>query len=386
MSNRLTHYPSPTDLPLAKELPDPFVFQDGRRVKTPADWEERSRELQDLFHYYMYGYMPDTAGEQVRYEKTEQGLRVDVTRGDARGSFMARISFPPADCDITGPYPVIFTIGSLEGWQPDGQAATNHAEQANQRGYAVVTLLPQEIASDDAERTGAFFTLYPYAPAPDQNDVGIFIALGWAAGKVLDAFEQQLYPGIDVSRAAVTGFSRWGKASLVAGMTDKRFALVNPHASGAGGMASFRYSFEGKAYPWGIAGRSEPLEALQSEGEAHWFNSVFRQFSDPAALPFDQHELAALIAPRALLLTCGYSDDWINPEGMYVSYAEAEKVYRFLGAEDQIGIAYRQGGHNRTQEDIDHLLDYCDWRLRGVPPVYSDYKSCLYEPWERRGE
>lgn len=381
MPIRNGQYISPADLPLKQELPDPFTFQDGRRVLTASDWEERSQELQDLFHYYMYGYKPDTAGEQVSYEKTELGLQVQVARDGLQSAFTARISLPPEDCVIEGPYPVIFTIGSLEGWRPEGQAATNHVEQVNQRGYAVVTLLPQEIASDNAERTGAFFTLYPYSP--DKYDTGIFVALGWAASKVLDAFENQLYPGIDAARAAVTGFSRWGKASLVIGMLDKRFALVNPHASGAGGMASFRYSFEGKVYPWGTAGRSEPLEALHSDSLAHWFNSVFLEFNDPTALPFDQHELAALIAPRALLLTGGYEDDWVNPEGMYVSYAEAEKVYRFLGAEERIGIAYRPGGHNRTQKDIDHLLDYCDWRMRGIQPLHTDFKSSLYEPWRQ---
>ncbi|SFF20328.1 hypothetical protein SAMN05216378_5440 [Paenibacillus catalpae] len=273
LSIRKGTYISPADLPLKQELPDPFTFEDGRRVLTVSDWEERSEELQDMYHYYMYGYKPDTSGEQVSYEKTEQGLQVQVTR--------------------------------------------------------------------------------------------------------------ELYSDIDATRAVVTGFSRWGKASLVIGMMDKRFALINPHASGAGGMASFRYSLEGKVYPWGTAGRSEPLDALHSESLAHWFNSVFLAFKDPAALPFDQHELAALMAPRALLLTGGYEDDWVNPEGMYVSYAEAERVYKFLGAENQIGIAYRSGGHNRTQEDISHLLDYCDWRLRGIQPKTTDFKSSLYEPWRQ---
>ncbi|CAM3312340.1 hypothetical protein PALU110988_15280 [Paenibacillus lupini] len=363
-----------------RKLPDPFTFQDGRRVLTKADWEERSKELQELFHYYMYGVMPDTSGEQVFYVKTEQGLQVHVKQGDAQAVFTARLSLPPEDCALEGPYPVIFSIGSLEGWHPEGTALTNHIEQANKRGYAVVTLLPAEIASDNSARTGAFFTLYPYSA--EKADPGIFVALGWAAGKVMDALQQHLYPNLDAERTIITGFSRWGKASLVIGMMDKRFTLVNPHASGAGGMASFRHSFEGKNYPWGTAGRSEPLEALHSEGEAHWFNTAFLQFKDPAELPFDQHQLAALIAPRALLLTGGYEDDWVNPEGMYVSYAEAERVFDFLGAAEQIGIAYRAGGHNRTQEDLDHLLEFCDWRLRGVQPVSCDFKSNLYEPWQ----
>ncbi|MCM3627873.1 hypothetical protein M3194_10905 [Paenibacillus glycanilyticus] len=45
MSIRKGTYVSPAELPLTRELPDPLVFQDGRRVVTTSDWEERSEEL-----------------------------------------------------------------------------------------------------------------------------------------------------------------------------------------------------------------------------------------------------------------------------------------------------------------------------------------------------
>ena len=365
MSKEQYPFIAPSALPVLSDLPDPFVFADGRKVTKTAAWEQRARELRELYQHYMYGYMPNRSEERVEFDKTENGLLINVAARGHKAAFAAEVSLPTADCGFEGPYPVLISLGAFE---PDHAIA---------RGYAVVTLKTEAIASDNAARTGAFFELYPYAQKTD-TDVGVLVAWGWAAGKVLDALEQNAYAEIDPSRAAITGFSRWGKAALVAGALDERFKVVNPHCSGAGGLASFRRSFEGKMYYWGIAEKCEPLEALQSESEAHWFNSTFGEFKDARALPFDQHELAALVAPRGLIATGGYADYWTNPEGMHVSYLGAASVYEFLGAGDRIGIAFRPGGHNRTQEDHDNLLDFCDRQFRGFRSGKS-FRSSLYD-------
>src|SRR5215218_9290103 len=54
--------PPPDQLPSVKELPDPFVFQDGSRVKSKEDWKRRREELRDLVLYYEYGRMPPPPG------------------------------------------------------------------------------------------------------------------------------------------------------------------------------------------------------------------------------------------------------------------------------------------------------------------------------------
>lgn len=356
---------APGALPIVSDLPDPFAFADGRKVTTAEAWGERAEELREMYQHYMYGYMPNRSEERVDFNKTGDGLLINVAARGREATFPVEVNLPTSDCGFEGPYPVVFSLGDFE---PDVAIA---------RGYAVVTIKTEAVASDNAARTGAFFELYPYAPNAD-TDIGVLVAWGWAAGKALDALERNAYAEIDPSKAAITGFSRWGKAALVAGALDDRFKVVNPHCSGAGGLASFRRSFEGKMYYWGIAERSEPLEALQSESEAHWFNSTFGQFKDIRALPFDQHELAALVAPRGLIATGGYADYWTNPEGMHVSYLGAARVYDFLGAGERIGIAFRPGGHNRTQEDHDNLLDFCDRQFRGFRCGKS-FKSILYD-------
>jgi hypothetical protein len=82
-------------------------------------------------------------------------------------------------------------------------------------------------------------------------------------------------------------------------------------------------------------------------------------------LPFDQHFLKALIAPRRLLTMEALGDLWANPTGTWQTHEVAREVYRFLGVEDRIGIRYREGGHRLGCGDWCAFLDFMEWQLCG---------------------
>ena len=44
----------------SRELPNPFVFRDGRPVKTPSDWAARREEIRQLIVETEYGGLPPT--------------------------------------------------------------------------------------------------------------------------------------------------------------------------------------------------------------------------------------------------------------------------------------------------------------------------------------
>jgi hypothetical protein len=81
----------------------------------------------------------------------------------------------------------------------------------------------------------------------------------------------------------------------------------------------------------------------------HWFNGAFKEFNDrPERLPFDQHCLAALCAPRPVLFSNAVEDTWANPEGQFEVLKAAEPVYQLLGA----------GGLDaKTMPGMDKLID-----------------------------
>ena len=106
---------------------------------------------------------------------------------------------------------------------------------------------------------------------------------------------------IDPKRIAVVGHSRNGKAALLAAAFDERIALAVPLQAGCGGTAPSR----GKV--------GESVKQINTSFP-HWFNAEFKKFNEqPDRLPFDQHCLIALCAPRPVLLPNAVEDEWANP-------------------------------------------------------------------------
>jgi hypothetical protein len=55
-------------LPDINELPDPFLMNDGTRVKTKADWAKRREEIKEIILYYQYGHIPPAPGNVTAKE------------------------------------------------------------------------------------------------------------------------------------------------------------------------------------------------------------------------------------------------------------------------------------------------------------------------------
>src|SRR5207302_5707572 len=111
-----------------------------------------------------------------------------------------------------------------------------------------------------------------------------------------------------------------GKVALLAAAFDERVAMAIPLQAGCGGTSPSR----------GTVGES--VKRINTSFP-HWFNGAFKEFNDrPDRLPFDQHCLVALAAPRPVLLTNAVEDTWANPEGQLQVLQAADPVYRFLGA------------------------------------------------------
>ena len=128
------------------------------------------------------------------------------------------------------------------------------------------------------------------------------------------------------------GHSRNGKTALLAAAFDERIALAIPHQAGCGGTAPSRVSPK-MAEALNNGRPTAETVAVINKSFPHWFNAEFKKFNEqPEKLPFDQHCLVALMAPRPVLLSNAEQDQWANPGGQFDVLKAAEPAYRLLKA------------------------------------------------------
>lgn len=394
-------YPDPFSLPNILHLPDPFKFLDGGKVKSAEDWARRRGEIKDLAQYYEYGYMPPPPESVIATAAgsgSDSTLSVTVQDKGRSASFNARLTVPTAEqAGKAGPYPVIVSIDFFAG---PGNAAYIKA------GYAVLSFNYAQVASDNTNHTGAFYSLYPYNVVTG-SDAGVLVGWAWGASRSVDALEYlakhdpEFARLLDLKKMVVTGFSRCGKAALVAGLMDERFGVVNPGGSGSGGAAVYRYDSYGNApyrrapygnvYAWGTSTGAETL-GDHVRHQTHNSNEMLVRFLDPdrmyktrthgygERLPYDHHEIIAAIAPRAVIIDTSNDDYANNAEGDSIGFEGAKPVYAYLGTAGNLAFNIRMtgGGHSLSTAHRQNVIHFCDMVFYGKS-LPDQLKADLYD-------
>ncbi len=399
---RPSRFPPASELPARADLPDPLVLLDGKRVATKDEWVDKRRpELKALFQHYMYGYLPPARRVEAhtRYEnKRALGGKatlkeVTLSIGPAEAPKINLLLVVPNE--RKGPVPVfvgmnfcgnhalvddpavrmprVWVYGHLPGVKNNRATEEGRGSQADvwalaqsiDRGYAVATFYNGDVDPDRPEvRDGIQPHLRRRDDKATPHDWGTIAAWAWGIHRAVDYLVCD--DDIDRERIAVVGHSRLGKTALLAAALDDRIALAIPHQAGCGGTAPSR----GKV--------GESVKQI-NDRFPHWFNGAFKQFNDrPEKLPFDQHGLVALCAPRPVLFTNAVEDTWANPDGQFEVLRAADPVYRLHGAggldadkvpppgklvDSTLGYYIRPGKHSMTKGDWKVFLDFADKHL-----------------------
>lgn len=383
----------------AYTLPDPLVMDDGTLVTSVEQWEgQRRAELLEHFRREIYGRSPGRQdGQHYKLVLTdENAIGGMATRQEiliyfdgSEDKYIRLVTWVPNGLDHPAPaFLMMNTSGNASINEdetisyPDEQQLRNYEihgfprygqsrhfyplEMILARGYAFLSFYKSDLDPDfdDGFQNGVHPYIYKEGqdfPEPDQW--GGLSAYAWGMSRVMDWLEEA-QTSVDPHRVTTIGHSRGGKTALWAAAQDTRFAMAISNDSGCAGTALFRRRF------------GQTARQIQTTFP-QWFCRNFVKYMDNEdALPVDQHELVALIAPRPVYVGTAAGDQWADPKGEFLSLVHARPVYELYGIHglpddrwpdarqpvfgDHMGYHMRLGRHAILGYDWVWYLDFAD--------------------------
>lgn len=313
--------------------------------------------MKEILQHHAIGRMPPAPGNVTGHDIGASDIldgrvnyrKVSLTFGPFQKLVLDLAIFAPKSPKGLLPTIVFPSFHPIPGSADQAEEFARPFELPLSRGYAVTTFFYQQCATDEPEaRHTGFFPAYP------AYDWGTIAAYAWGMSRCVDFLESQSFA--DRTKFIALGHSRLGKAALVAGAFDSRFAVTAPAGSGCGGTGAYRFNGKGR-------GGKEGLEDVVKRFP-QWFVPQLAEFSGQVdKLPFDQHWLLALVAPRPFIAADSLNDPYTNANALTRSYLAAKPVYDLLGVPDHLAIHFRPGKHLLAPEDWVAILNFSDHHL-----------------------
>ena len=386
-------------------LPDPLTFNDGTKVTTVKQWEKQRRtEILEMFSSQMYGRTPkekikvtyETLSEnstfmngkatakQVKFtfingQKKHEAVLLLLLPNLPKGKVPVFVSYNykgnhSISLDSSILFPAVYLLPEIPAYwriwdktdlERGCQMSRWSLDKIIERGYGIATMCYQDFYPDVKGKGEEYSILTLFTDyKPDRKPSDQWQAIGawaWGSSRIVDYLETQ--ERVNMEKILIMGHSRQGKAALWAGAQDERFKIVISNNSGCGGAKLSKRIF------------GETIANFTSN-IPHWFCMAFNQYANNEAnLPFDQHELIALMAPRPVYIASAEEDLWCDPKGEFLSGYYADSVYELyklkgLGTNVQppvhqpimndIGYHIREGVHDVTDYDWMRYMDFAD--------------------------
>jgi hypothetical protein len=327
-------------------LPEILTLASGKKIASVKQWEKvRRPEIQSQVEFEMYGKVPANLkiDEVVVLDQDDQALNGKAIRKQVRLTFRGNQKELSVEMLMYLPkglksYPTFLgynfggnqtiysdtAIHIAKEWngaaRPRGVETVNwEVEKLINAGCGVATMYYWDIAPDREDFSiGIYPLMYKEGQTqPASDEWGSLAAWAWGLSRALDYLKTDKQ--VDGNKVIVLGHSRLGKASLWAGALDQRFAAVISNNSGCGGASIYR-------------GKEGETLLKMNNRFPRWTAKNFKKYTDHEdQLPFDQHMVLAMVAPRPLYVASASEDAWADPKNEYKSAFLATSVYQLYG-------------------------------------------------------
>ena len=361
--------PMPTvdELPSVPMLPDPFAWSDGKgRVKKFSQWAKRRNEIKDEIEHYELGVKPPRPENLTATYSADSVLTVTMIQGRDTVVLQSKIVMPEG----AGPHPVIIGVNSPTGSLPRDIFTD----------FIRIPFIHNQVSLHSGPRDPekSVYKMYPQL-----LESGNYITWSWGISRLIDGLALVAGDmGADMHKISVTGCSYAGKMALFAGAFDERIALTLVQESGGGGVNAWRVS--------DTLGNVEKIDNTNYSWFLPALKDNFNGRSD--RLPYDHHELIALIAPRPVLILGNPDYEWMADESGYISTMAALEVWTAMGVPDRLGFDFSPGhGHcAATDSQRAAIAAFVDKFFRGkadvdtsirYAPLYGEVDYDSWAPW-----
>ena len=259
---------------------------------------------------------------------------------------------------VEGPLPAILYVCGHSNVVKDGVSLGNktgyhhHGVWFARHGYACLVIDTLQLGEIRGEHHGTYNLNKWWWVARGYTSAGVE---AWNSIRALDYLETR--PEVDRARFGVTGRSGGGAYSWWAAALDERIKAAAPTA----GITSMRnHVVDG---------------CVEGHCDCMYFVNTYR---------WDFDRVAALVAPRALLV-CNTDKDGIFPiDGVFSVYQSARRIYKLIGAEEKIGLQVAEGPHKDMQPLNTGAFHWFERQLKGADIMATTDEAAkkVFEPQE----
>ena len=328
----------------------PLMFNDGTKVKTPADWARRRAEIRGDWMRLM-GPWPNLITDPkvaVLEEKRRENFRQLKVRfiWTPVESTTGYLLIPTAKIKGNGKRPAVVTVY----YEPESAAGLkenpfrDYALQLARRGFVALSIGSTETTNNRTYAT--------YFPSIKNATVQPLSMLGCAAANAWHVLAQR--PEVDADRIGIVGHSYGGKWAMFAACLFEKFACAA--WSDPGIVFDTRPSVN-YWEPWYLGYHPKPW---RQRGVPTAANPARGLYPKLLAAKRDLHELHALMAPRPFLVSGGSED----PPQRWEALNHTIAVNELLGARNRVAMTNRPK-HAPSAESNAVIYDFFERFLLG---------------------